>query len=528
VPPTIINPNDVEFLKNSTAGVRVMDPGTTPPLVPGTTYFLGVQNTNSVAVTEAVEVTFLFGPPILPFQPNQAIAGGDTLVVTNTAIDGNPLASLNYVLVNPPAGATINNNGIITWLTPVVDDFTNYNITTIVTDTQDGLSATNSFSVFVLPPLSPIGPTTNTVPPGGIQWFKVKVPKNAIAASNILWFATLPVNLWYSTNVPPTITNSYDFELLTNATSGVSLLTTDGIPALVDNSVYYLGVQNTNSVTITNAIQVIFVFPVTPVFTLSITSTNIGGTNGMFISWYAPTNYQFHLQSTPSLLPMTWQNFKGVISYASYVTATNSFFSYFDDGSQTGGFGFTRFYRIQLLNSPTNTAPFFIHGTPPNDNIDAGQSLIVTNAAADYDLPAQILTYALQTDVVGTNQPAIDNHGVITWTPDITQTNSSNHFTTIVTDSGVPPKSVTNSFVVVVSTNVVPSFSSVVLVTNGVALTWYAPTNEQFNMHWATNLTPPIIWNMFPKTFTSTNGIFFFVDTNMSSAMKFYQLILLP
>ncbi len=358
--------------------------------------------------------------------------------------------------------------------------------------------------MLVFPELTPGGPTTNVVPPGGIQWFPVRVPVNALAATNSLLFASLPVDLWFSTNVPPTITNSYDFELLTNATNGVSVLTPGTVPALVDGSLYFLGVQNTNAIAVTNVIEVTFELPPPPVFVLDITATNIGGTNGYQLSWGAPTNDQFHLQWTPSLLPQNWKNFKGVISVQSYVTATNSLFSYFDDGSQSSGFTPTRFYRLQLLNSPTNTAPFFINGTPSNVFMNFGQTLTVSNTAADYDIPTQLLSYSLQTTVTGTNPPAITGNGVISWTPDIAQTNTTNLFTTIVTDCAAQERD--NTFVVVVSTNGAPSFSSVTVQTNGVNLTWMAPTNDQFNVRWTTNLVAPINWTLFTNTVTSTNG----------------------
>ena len=92
----------------------------------------------------------------------------------------------------------------------------------------------------------------------------------------------------------------------------------------------------------------------------SIIYTNIGGSNGFLLTWFAPTNYQFHLQWTPLVLPTTWNNFNGVISDLAPNSPTNGLFQYFDDGSQTGGFGPTRFYRLLLLNSPSNTAPFFL------------------------------------------------------------------------------------------------------------------------------------------------------------------------
>jgi hypothetical protein len=36
-----------------------------------------------------------------------------------------------------------------------------------------------------------------------IIWFAIPVPTNAIYATNRLLFATLPVNIWFSTNLPP-------------------------------------------------------------------------------------------------------------------------------------------------------------------------------------------------------------------------------------------------------------------------------------------------------------------------------------
>jgi hypothetical protein len=61
-----------------------------------------------------------------------------------------------------------------------------------------------------------------------------------------------------------------------------------------------------------------------------------------------------------------------------------------------------------------------------------------------------------------------------------------------------------------------------------VALQWFAPTNDQFQVLWTTNLVAPVVWTQFPGTITSTSGVFGFVDTNLPMVMKFYELILLP
>ena len=64
--------------------------------------------------------------------------------------------------------------------------------------------------------------------------------------------------------------------------------------------------------------------------------------------------------------------------------------------------------------------------------------------------------------------------------------------------------------------------------TNGLKLTWFAPTNEQFRVQSATNLLSPVVWVPFPGIITSTNGTFSFTDTNAPLLMKFYELLLLP
>ena len=64
--------------------------------------------------------------------------------------------------------------------------------------------------------------------------------------------------------------------------------------------------------------------------------------------------------------------------------------------------------------------------------------------------------------------------------------------------------------------------------TNGLTLQWTAPVYAAFQVRWATNLVPPMTWNLVPDVLTSTNGSFHFTDTNPPLLMKFYELLLLP
>jgi hypothetical protein len=109
----------------------------------------------------AVQTITLDAPaaPVLPNQTNVFLTDLTTLTVTNTATNPNvPANPLTYQLVNPPAGATIDSNGIITW-TPTLNQSpsTNVFITVVSTTVTSAagtstVSATNTFVVIVSGP----------------------------------------------------------------------------------------------------------------------------------------------------------------------------------------------------------------------------------------------------------------------------------------------------------------------------------------------------------------------------------------
>jgi hypothetical protein len=96
--------------------------------------------------------------------------------------------------------------------------------------------------------------------------------------------------------------------------------------------------------------------------------------------------------------------------------------------------------------APPNTAP--VLPTQVDRTLHNLTGLSVVNSATDSDLPAQTLTYALLNPPAGMQ---INSGGVITWTPTLAQSPSTNVVTTVVTDTGVPSLSATNSFLVVVT-----------------------------------------------------------------------------
>ncbi|MGD0262554.1 MAG: Ig-like domain-containing protein, partial [Verrucomicrobiota bacterium] len=107
---------------------------------------------DTVAITNCACACCWNTPPVLPAQTNQTVNMLTTLTVINTATDYDlPPQTLTYSLLNPPAGASINTSGVITW-TPTSAQAPGTNtITTRVTDSgSPALSATNSFTVVVL------------------------------------------------------------------------------------------------------------------------------------------------------------------------------------------------------------------------------------------------------------------------------------------------------------------------------------------------------------------------------------------
>ena len=369
-------------------------------------------------------------------------------------------------------------------------------------------------------------PQTNNILPNSVTYYQVNVPTNADFATNQLLFTQNgPLNLWFTTNTPPTLAGAYG--LLAGVTNGTSALSTTSAPTnIVPGAAYYLGVQNTNNVAVDYGIEVDFHLT---------TSTNTPGTNvitiasilrtngGFLLTWFAPSNDLFQVQCTTNLAPADWLTFTNpaVVSYNTNfpASATNAQFNFFDDGSQIP-FGATRFYRLVLLPGAANTLSF---PSPTNRVASINTLVSVTNVATDSN-PAAVLTYAL----LGAPAGAAINvtNGVITWT-NATPAGLAARFTTSVFDNGTPAAYATNLFTVFVAP--LPAITNTTVTATNVVLHWSAPTNDVFQVRWATNLAPPIAWTTFVGTISSpVTGSFSFTDTNAPVLIRFYQLILLP
>jgi hypothetical protein len=241
-------------------------------------------------------------------------------------------------------------------------------------------------------------PQTNSILSGQVIFYRVNVPANVDFTTNSLLFSVNgALNMWFTTNTPPSVANANDFLLITNSTASTSVLSSATSPVLVPGTTYFLGVQNTNNFTAAYGVEVDFHFigsgPSTNTIPIStVTYTNRNGTNGFLLVWYAATNDLFQVQWANGLTS-PWNTFTNIVGVHTILSATNGEFEFFDDGSQSGGLGGFRFYRLILLNAPSSggVTPL-TNGVPLNFSTGAGLTnyfsfdITQTNAGVLFEL----------------------------------------------------------------------------------------------------------------------------------------------
>jgi hypothetical protein len=181
------------------------------------------------------------------------------------------------------------------------------------------------------------------------------------------------------------------------------------------------------------------------------------------------------------------------------------------------------YYLVQAVNPcgpSTNSNPVSgtlaaLNVTPvlapiPDHSLLAGQTLRMTNAATDADLPAEILTYSLLAAPSGVSINPVS--GLLTWRPTIAQSGTTNLLTVAVFDNGIPSLWAKQNFTVTVLTPAHPTFSAPTF-TNGVFQSWvsgstgpdYTVLGSTNLVDWGTILTTnspatPFLFSAWPKT----------------------------
>ncbi len=185
-----------------------------------------------------------------------------------------------------------------------------------------------------------------------------------------------------------------------------------------------------------------------------------------------------------------------------------------DDG--TPSFSATNSFTVvvdPLVNTPPALDPI------PDQTVDAGVTLAVTNVATDPDVPPQVLTFTLLSGPVDSTLDT--SSGVFTWRPTLSLANTTNLISVEVADDGTPSLSATNNFNVIVNPLALPILSAISLAGGQASFTVNGPPGQDYTLWTSTNLTDwAVLYTTNPPTTPVT-----LTDTNFpGDPERFYRI----
>jgi subtilisin family serine protease/subtilisin-like proprotein convertase family protein len=378
-------------------------------------------------------------------------------------------------------------------------------------------------------PLVHSQPFTNLIGPGQIQAYEVDVPDWVSFSTNSLLGATAPVNLLFSSNGPPTGTNTGEVVLGRGSTSGSWTLRTNASPGLVPGSRYFLGVQNTNSTTV--AVGFLVDFDVDSVITLTAgvpyANTNSGPFNDSdFYRYVVSLNavrVQFEVNGPTSDVTLLARKGPPLPNLGSYdfISAnpgTNDEVIVIYDYSRPVPLAGEWF--LSVVDVTGSPAAYSILATEFQDsgtNIVLLDPIVTSNALCFSWNSLPGINYVFQ------GKEVVTDTNWETLSPTLT---ASDYTTTFCLPLPSPFQyfRVSEGLALV---PVIPIISSVAYATNGTLLQWTGTTNSTFSVQWTRSLAAPN-WHSFASSVTSTNGVFSFTDdgskTGGLDTQRFYRL----
>ncbi len=390
-------------------------------------------------------------PPVLNPIGGKTVTEGTLLAFTVTAVDTNvPLQILTFSLDAPvPSGASITAGGAFTWTPTEAQGPGVYSVTVRVTDSGSPvLSSTETISITVnetnaAPVLNPIG--NKVVNEGGLVTF------TATGSDSDVPVQTLTYSLEAGAPAAAGITTGGLFNWTPGEADGPGVysvtvrVTDNGVPARDASETITITVNEVNT-----APGLVVPGPQTidELTTLTVTNTATDAdlpANGLtFALVSAPAGVNLH----PSTGVLTWTPTEAQGPGTNVITLR-----VFDNGPPS----LATTQSFTVIVNDVNSAPALT--VPGTLSLSVLNTLTVTNTASDSDLPAQTLTFALVSAPSGVSLDS--TNGVLTWTPSLLQTPSTNIITLSVTDDGSPSLSTTQSFTVFVSDENVPPLLTV-------------------------------------------------------------------
>jgi hypothetical protein len=419
--------------------------------------------------------------PILSAQADRTIAELTQLIVTNTATDTSTAASnLTYSLVGPPAGAAIDGNGIISWTPTRSQGPAAYDFTTIVTDGgSPPLSATNHFTVTVT--------EVNSAPSLPAQTNRTIPELSQLTVTNTATDSDIPANVPTYTLIDPPAGATIDTNGIISWTPSeaqgpsTNVITTvvsdNGVPPLSATNSFTVAVLEVNSAPVlaeqSNR-------TIVGMHSLSVTNAAVDSDIPANILTYnliaAPTNAAVDAQGIISWIPSLSQ-----------VPSTNIFRTMVTDDGVPPLSATNEFVVVvqEIHNGPSLPALADLTADPE-------AAIVVTNTAADTDVPVWPLHYELLNAPAGAS---IDQSGIIRWTPSDSQAPSTNIMQTVVSDAPASgkgaPISSSNQFTIIIDRLPAqpPRIESITITNQLAVVSWTTVPGYMYRLQYCNDLS---------------------------------------
>jgi hypothetical protein len=165
---------------------------------------------------------------------------------------------------------------------------------------------------------------------------------------------------------------------------------------------------------------------------------------------------------------------------------------------------------------------------PGDQTINQSSTLNVSVSATDPDIPTNTLTFSLVSPPAGMTINPVT--GAISWTPNGSQTPSTNTITAAVTDNGVPQMGATNTFLVTVSTVAVPApvIQSIFIASNTAAITWSAVSNHTYRLQYQGTVPMTTNWTDAVPDIIATGSTASATNACGGAEQRFYRVMLVP
>ena len=171
----------------------------------------------------------------------------------------------------------------------------------------------------------------------------------------------------------------------------------------------------------------------------------------------------------------------------------------------------------------TNTPPMMAYIA--DRYVYLGETLLITNHATDLESPPEVLTFTL--DPGAPLGAGITGDGLFSWTPSPAQAPSANHLTVRVTDNGLPPLAVAQTFSIFVLTQ--PALASPSLNGNNLVLSWPTVSGRNYQLAYKTNLADTV-WTPYGSSLpgNGSNLVKNLDLTQITAPQQFFRIVVVP